>query len=233
MEDFFELARTRRSSRVFKPDPVPDEYVTKILDAARWALSGANAQPWEFIVIKNPETKTKLAEIALKDTESSLALELTRLQEFRQPQYRTEKPVRAPWVDAPLIIAVVGDPRTLFASTISGRLYEHHTFDQNLANATTMIHLAAAALGLGAQWVSLFGPRSESMKTVLGIPPGIRLFTLVPIGYPVKKTVPYRRKLSEIVHYETYDMSKYRSQNDILEYIKGLRQRHEAAQAYW
>jgi nitroreductase len=96
-----------------------------------------------------------------------------------------------------------------------------------------MIHLAAASLGLGAAWISLTQPMSEELKSVLGVPPVLRVFTLVPIGYPSHEPPPpYRRKLNEIVHREKYDMSKFRDQNDIQEFIKYLRQRHEKAKSY-
>ena len=62
IDEFLDLVRERRSIRKFKPDPVPDEYIQKILEAAHWAISGANAQPWEFIVIKDPLTKKRLGE---------------------------------------------------------------------------------------------------------------------------------------------------------------------------
>jgi nitroreductase len=56
-EDFLELAKKRRSIRRFKSDPIPDEYIGKIIEAARWAPSGGNSQPWEFIVIKKRSQK--------------------------------------------------------------------------------------------------------------------------------------------------------------------------------
>ena len=59
IDQFLELARKRRTIRRFKPDPVPDEYIAKMIEAASWAASGGNAQPWEFIVIKDKETKHK------------------------------------------------------------------------------------------------------------------------------------------------------------------------------
>ena len=51
IKDFLELAKKRRSIRHFKPDPVTEEFIEQILEAARWAMSGANGQPWEFIVV--------------------------------------------------------------------------------------------------------------------------------------------------------------------------------------
>ena len=80
-DEFFKLVRKRRCIRRFKPDPVPDEYVEKVIEAARWAQSGANAQPWEFIVVKNKETKDKIVDFYVdhlkqawdKDDEDAIA----------------------------------------------------------------------------------------------------------------------------------------------------------------
>ena len=56
-ESLLELLNTRRSIRRFKPEPIPDEYVDKIIEAARLAPSAFNAQPWEFVVVKKKELK--------------------------------------------------------------------------------------------------------------------------------------------------------------------------------
>ena len=53
-EGFAQVVKSRRTIRRFTADPIPDDYIEKILDVARWAPSGANSQPWEFIVIKLP-----------------------------------------------------------------------------------------------------------------------------------------------------------------------------------
>jgi hypothetical protein len=62
-ESLLELVKKRRSCRRFKPDPVPDEYIDTIIEVARWAPSGANSQPWEFIVIRNDDVKQKIAQL--------------------------------------------------------------------------------------------------------------------------------------------------------------------------
>lgn len=244
IDEFLELARSRRSIRRFKPDPVPDEYIEKILEAARWAMSGANGQPWEFIVVKNPETKRKLAEVFRKTVgETTWAYEMTRLEEFRQPRYRSlpgpaEKHdglIRerlAEWAEAPVLIVVLGDRRTVFCSTLAGRLFESHVFDKNLANAVHMIHLAAAACGLGAEWASVWESYDADFKTVLGIPSVLTVSVIVPIGYPAIHPTPYRRELKEMVHYEKYDMSKFRSNADIINFIKFQRQQHTKGRTY-
>ena len=61
-----EAILTRRSVRKYKPEPVKEEDLKVILEAARQAPSAGNKQPWEFIIVKDQETKTKLAEIARK-----------------------------------------------------------------------------------------------------------------------------------------------------------------------
>lgn len=229
INDFLDLARKRRSIRLFKPDAIPDEYIKEILEAARWSMSGANAQPWEFIVIKEQGTREKLAAAYLEFEEAKVKVELTRLPEYLHTKFSQGNTQDIShtilWRHAPVIIAVLGDPRTLQASTMFVRYFEENTFINNMANATHMIQLAAAALGLGAQWITIIQPLGEVMKPVLGIPPVMRLFTLVPIGYPAQPATSYRRELDEIVHYEKYDMSKYRSQDDIQEFIKSLRRR--------
>lgn len=60
--DFYEVIRTRRSIRSYKSDPIPENVLRRVLEAARIAPSGANRQPWRFIVVKNPEVKRRLAE---------------------------------------------------------------------------------------------------------------------------------------------------------------------------
>ena len=56
-DGLLQLAKLRRSVRSFKPDPLPDEYITKIIEVARWAPSGFNLQPWEFHVVQSSDKK--------------------------------------------------------------------------------------------------------------------------------------------------------------------------------
>lgn len=63
-KDFLSVIKNRRSIRMFKPDEVSDKLIKESIDLARWAPSGANCQPWRFIVIKDPVTKKNLSEVA-------------------------------------------------------------------------------------------------------------------------------------------------------------------------
>ena len=55
-DEFLALVKARHTCRGFKAEPIPDDAIEKILEAARWAMSGANSQPWEFVVVRKPET---------------------------------------------------------------------------------------------------------------------------------------------------------------------------------
>ena len=59
--ELLEAIRTRRAIRRFKKEPVPPELIEKLLEAARWAPSAMNSQPWEFIIVTNPETKARMS----------------------------------------------------------------------------------------------------------------------------------------------------------------------------
>ena len=92
-DEFLKLVRKRRSIRKFKPDSIPEDHVEKILEAARWAPSGANGQPWEFIVIKDRGAITKLAEAYEWYQEITLTVDMTKLEEYRHPCFRIQAPL--------------------------------------------------------------------------------------------------------------------------------------------
>ena len=86
--DVFESIRRRRTIRDFKPDPVPDDVVHRILQAARWAPSSSNTQPWHFIVVRNPDTIAELGSICTQGTfigQAPLAIAVV-MGETRRPQ---------------------------------------------------------------------------------------------------------------------------------------------------
>ena len=84
-DSLLELVKRRRSRRRFKPDPIPDEFIDKIIEVARWAPSGANSQPWEFIVVKDKEIKDKIVGIVNEHSEYGRKVELTREEDLRWP----------------------------------------------------------------------------------------------------------------------------------------------------
>src|SRR3990172_2860149 len=215
VDGLLELVRKRRSIRRFTPDPVSDEYVMKILETARFAMSGGHAQPWEFVVVRDRDKIARLAEAyGQHHLVRSQIMEQIKVEEMRHPLV-ARTTAQSGFGGAPVLIVICGDPRTLLASTVIARFLcsdPDSTFYINLGNAAHLIHLAAAELGLGAQWVTVSRIVERDVKDVLGIPEVFRILTMVPIGFPAYEPTPLRRReLSEIVHYDSYDQSRFRT----------------------
>jgi len=127
---------------------------------------------------------------------------------------------------APVHIIILGDPRVKESYPIRTKLEKADShFITGLANATLLIHLAAASLGLASQYVSdANSPYMETLlKALLKIPEPLRIYHLVPIGYAKGNfATPPRRALEEIIHFEQYDMSKYRDDAAMERFIDTL-----------
>ena len=227
IDSIIDLLKSRRSIRAYKPDPIPDEFVQKIIEAARWAPSGGDSQPWEFIVIKKKEIKDRIADLFLESIKPYRQAELTREKELRIPALEME--MREPgFKSAPVFILLCGDPRTneAFPLTVYQKLAAE-VFTSNLASAFLCMHLAAKSLGLGSQWVSAAGGVMEdNLKKLLNIPKEFKIYDMMAVGYPAYQLGPRSpRKIDEMTHYEQYDRSKLRTDQQIKEFIKNLRKR--------
>src|ERR1700687_5187275 len=89
--DLFEAIYTSRAIRRFKPDPVPDDVITKILDAAIRAPSGSNEQSWEFIVVKDAAQRKKIGDVYRKGGGILMALYANRTKPPHMSQETYDK----------------------------------------------------------------------------------------------------------------------------------------------
>jgi nitroreductase len=201
--DVVEAIRTRRSIRRFKPDDVSDELIRRLIDAARWAPSGGNAQPWVFIIVKDRQLKEKirsfLADRALRYAESVEGKEeLEKLRSDAKSRWieavkseRYQKHVR----EAPVLIAIFGD------SSSNCHIHDCCAATQNLI-------LASHAFGLGSCWIDpgISDEITESqIRSLLKAPENLRIVSIVTIGFPAETPKPPRRKdLGEILFLNEY-----------------------------
>jgi len=194
-------------------------------------MSGANAQPWEFIIIREKATRDKIVEFyATYLNQEFWDFERTRIKEMRHPMYADGlAPDPASFKDAPVIIVVCGDPRMLQASVLAVHFLGYEGgpgahLAKAMANATQMLHLAAAALGLGSEWVSVGRTFENFLRGLLEVPAELSITTIVPVGYPAyEPKAPRRRGIEEITHFEKYDQSRVKSGKEILELLLDLR----------
>ena len=225
-QDLLTLAKMRRSIRAFKPDPVRDEDVDKIIEVARWAPSGANSQPWEFIVLKNKATKDKIVDIIKEHSEYARKVELTRAEELRWPS--AARPAAGPgYKNAPVFILLCGDPRSRESYPLLTMLTRGNShFASGLASAFLYMTLAVTTLGLGSQWVSATGHPFVSclLRDLLGIPDNLVIYDMMALGYPAHQPKPRLvRERIEMVHHEQYDKAKYRNDQQMRDFIVSLR----------
>jgi len=225
-EDLLSMVKGRRSCRRFLPDPVSDGLVKKIIEVARWAPSGANSQPWDFIVVKKKELRKKISQFHSDFLSIYYKLEHTREKELRFPS--VSKPIdRVGWEDAPVFIFLCGDTRTKQAYPLYTSVeISEAILESSLANAFLYMQLAASSLGLGSQWVS--GIRMWyiqcQVKDLLQIPDACVIYDMFVTGYPASK--PNKRLVrntEEMVHEDYFDKQKFRTADEIREFVSALR----------
>jgi nitroreductase len=214
MSDILEVIRTRKSIRRYKPDPIPDEILGKVLEAARWAPTGENYQPWRLIVIKNPETKNKIGNLAKLGSGSRMTAwyclgEMQRRFEEIQDPVRRAEVLRFMYSgevsefakQAPVVITVIG---TLMEGSVD--------VPYDLSACIENMLLEAHSLGLGACWVH--GPVASTrdaakFKKILKIPTGMgeyKVIAYVALGWPAeaRKHPRPKKPLEDLVYWEEF-----------------------------
>ena len=213
-DELLDMMRHRRSSRTgfIEDKPVTDEQIALLLEAARAAPSGGNAQPWEFIVIRDHDMRNRIADLYKHQLRDKIELE--------RVIRGTSSVSGVGWRNAPVQIVVIGDPRVSICyplRTAEDKAESH--FITGLATATLQMHLMAECLGLSTQYVSdAASPYfSLMLKHLIGIPTELRVYHIVPVGFTdVAATPKSRRPLESMVHLERYDPAKLRT----VEYLR-------------
>jgi len=184
--DTFEAIKNRRSIRKYKADPVDDQTLKAVLDAARLAPSWANTQCWKFVVARNSEVKTALALTLKSHAEGG------------------SNPAAKAIQNAPVVIVACAEKG--ISGYFDGKAYTDKgdwwlMFDVGLAMENLV--LAATALGLGTIHVGLFDV--SKVAEILQIPENYQIVEMTPLGYPEYQPDPRPRKaLSEIVFHEKF-----------------------------
>lgn len=186
MPGFYQVVHGRRSTRGYRPDPIPEETIIKLLEAANAAPSAHNSQPWHFYVLREAQAKRRVMEAAGDAFAADLAAQgLTRkAAEAKAAQsvaYFTAVPA--------LIVAFATDAGAKAPHAIEPALRM-----QSVAAAVTQLLLAAEAEGLGACWygLPLYCPRA--MREALGAPPSWSPQALITLGMADGRA-PRREKL--------------------------------------
>jgi nitroreductase len=174
---FLALMRTRRSVRHFAPDRVEPELIENAIRTAGSAPSGANQQPWTFVVVTNDETKRAMREAAEREEELLYRERATDeyLEAIRPIGTNAVKPHVT---DAPVLIAVFEQPWRIE----DGQKRKHYYVRESVGIAVGLLIASLHAAGL-ATLTHAPSPMGF-LKEILGRPENERPFLLIPVGYP-------------------------------------------------
>ena len=216
--DLFEAMYTARAIRRFKPDPVPDEVITKVLDAAIRAPSGSNEQSWEFIVVKDAEQRKKIGAVYRKGGNILMALYANRTKPPHMSQETYDKLMASAMylldhmADAPVLLLaclkqtpLAGPPPQFPPDAAAGLKNMARMGGSSIYPAVQNIILACRAFGLGTVLTTIHMFYEDEVKAILGLPPEVQTYALMPIGYPRGKFGPIKRRpISEVAYLDNY-----------------------------
>ena len=196
--ELFHIMRTTRAMRRLKADPVPDELILQILQAGQWAANGGANQRWRFLVIKDRSIKERV-QVWYKKA----------FDEVVGPRYRGSEPppgsspgryrrqhdaveyLTDHYHEAPVWIVACQDDGEETPSRSAGA---------SIYPAVQNMLLAARALGLGSTLTSRHLRHEKEVEEILGLPPGVHSYAILPIGYPMGNFGPVRRgPLADVV----------------------------------
>jgi nitroreductase len=221
----FDVMATMRAMRRLKPDPVPDDVLTSIVEAATWAPSGSNAQGFSFVVVTDRGQMSRLAEVWRRCVDGYLATMGTATPARTMGEEAAEKLrgallfQRDHFAETPAVVVAcygygrspASDPRAAInmlralgprQALRTARMAPRY---MALAEASSIypsvqnLLLAARAHGLGANITIWHLPYEDDVKRILGIPKGVNTYALVPLGYPRGRFGPVRRRPVEAV----------------------------------
>jgi len=222
-----DVIRSRMTVRAFDPAcVVPREHYDLILEAARHSPSGANAQPWHFIVVTEQKLKNAIMEYFREEQVARAKLRM----KFPTPDYRG-------LATAPGMIVVASDFRWVRAFPVLNdgseldamyRANAERILLQSVAAATMSTHLAAAALGYCVWWVTAIGQENaqKAMRPLLGIPDELAVLDIMLFGRPAQR--PYKRwrkELTDIVNWDRFDPAHSMTEAELDDWIRTRRHR--------
>ncbi len=178
-----DVMRHRRSIRRFEDRPVPDALLEHLLEAARWAPSAHNRQPWRFVVIRSARQRRLLADRMAAQLAADLRASGVPEDAIAADTGRSQRRI----VGAPLALIVGLSMQDMDLYPDERRQAHEHTMAvQSAAMAAQNILLVAHAVGLGACWLCapLFCP--DVVVETLALPADLEPQGLIILGYPAE-----------------------------------------------
>jgi nitroreductase len=191
---FFDVLRSQRACRSFSDDPVPDELVERVLEAATFAPSAENRQPWVFVVVRDVKTRVAIGDLTRRAWANG-ARELSRRRLAERLFADVDRGVAGGVSGAPVLVVVAADTERCLEATVASSTFP----------AVQNLLLAAGALGLGSALTTLTTAFGAELRDAVGLPEHVRPVAVVPLGRPRGPLGPPRREpVAEHTHRERY-----------------------------
>jgi nitroreductase len=182
VSDFFEVIHRQRAHRSYAPDPVSDGDLGRVLDAATFAPSAENRQPWEFVVTRDAQTRAAIGELMRRAWDTGgRAFSEARLD--RRLLADVEHGATGGIESAPVHIVVCADVLRGLEQTVPSSIFP----------AVQNLLLAATALGLGSALTTIAAGYRDELQALLGLPGHVVAVAIVPLGHPARPLGPPRR----------------------------------------
>ncbi len=203
---------TLRAVRRLRPDPVPDDVLHRVLEAATWAPTGGNVQPWRVIVVKDPAPKRRLAELYAArwrrygaGRRRALDAAPERVREKTGRMLDAGDHLAEHFAEAPVIAVFCFDPANM-AITDSEQDRVSVVGGASIYPAVENFLLACRAEGLGCTLTTLLCACEAEVRGVLGIPAGWGTACAIPIGYPQRRGHGpiSRRPVAKLAYLDTW-----------------------------
>jgi 5,6-dimethylbenzimidazole synthase len=201
----YEAIFRRRDMREFLPDPVPDDVLARVLTAAHHAASVGFTQPWDFLIIGDPQRRRRVKAVF----EQERAKNAAQFRGKRRDQFLALKLEGI--LDAPLNLLVTCTPGR-FGPAVLGKVSIREVETYSACLAVGNLWLAARAEGLGVGWVSIL--RNEALAEIFAIPDGVIPLAYLCIGYvrefperPLLQSAGWAKRLPSrsIIHFDSWE----------------------------
>jgi nitroreductase len=194
-DSFFAVVARQRACRSFSEQPVDDETIARILTAATFAPSAENKQPWEFVVVRDADTRAAIGDLSRRAWEvRGRAFSETRLTPALLAD--VDRGATGGVAEAPVNVVVCADVQRGLEATIPSSIFP----------ATQNLLLAATAVGLGSALTTITTGFRAEMQTILGLPDHVWPIALVPLGHPARPLGPPRRApFTDRTHRDRYN----------------------------
>ncbi len=199
--NFFEVISTQRAMRRLKPDPVPEEYIKKIIWAATRAPSGGNRQGWRWLVVTDAANKKQIRDWYHEQWSQAIASGYgagAGLPE--EERLSNERVMKSATYLAEHMHEV---PALIFACSLTGN--RDITSGSSIYPAVQNLMLAARALGLGTALTTVHRGHQDDIRKLLGIPDSVETAALIPVGWPKGKFgTGFRKPVEDVTYWERW-----------------------------